>query len=313
MFTDQTHRLQDLLERLRRASLDHGAWYDELIGTLLCHTPGDPGIAGPPGPGQCRFGRWYREAGREDIGRQPAFQAIDVEHRHVHDLAERLTETARRGEPVDRHDFDDLSGSESRLRLELDTLRHELEASLEHRDTLTGAYEREALLPELREWHELARRGVQSACIAFLDLDHFKQVNDRFGHLVGDRLLAKAAGCIAGQLRPYDRLFRYGGDEFVILLPAVTAAAGREVAERTLRRLAATPLVAVADGTPLCVTGSCGVADLDPAASVEESLERADTALLLAKSAGRNRALAWDPAVTTQRDLRALDPSVPRP
>ncbi len=307
MFTLPADRLQDLLEQLRQASLDHAAWRDDLLGNLLCHAPGDPCIEGPGGPEQCRFGRWYDRAAPEELRQQPAFDAIGADHHRLHDLAIQLTDTCRRGEPLDRRDFDDLANVEARLQMELDALRHELEAALGHRDTVTGAYEREALLPELREWHELARRGVQSSCVAFLDLDHFKQVNDRFGHLVGDRVLARAAAAMTGQLRPYDKLFRYGGDEFVILLPAADLGAGRRVAERILSRLAATPLVETADGNAICVTGSCGLATLDPAVRVEESVERADTALLLAKSAGRNRAVAWDPSVTTQRSLPVLD------
>jgi diguanylate cyclase len=307
MFTLPSDRLQDLLAQLRQARLEHVAWHDEFLGNLLCHAPGDPNIEGPCGPDECSFGHWYDETAPQELRRQPAFESIGAEHRHLHELATRLTDTFRHGRPANRRDVEDLTRTEARLQLELDALRHELEAALGHRDAVTGAYERDALLPELQEWHELARRGIQHSCVAFLDIDHFKQVNDRFGHLVGDRVLARAVACMAGQLRPYDKLFRYGGDEFVVLLPAVDLGACRSVAERILARLAGTPLVVMEDGQAIRVTGSCGLAELDPEASVEESVERADTALLTAKSSGRNRAVAWDPSVTTQRGLPVLD------
>jgi diguanylate cyclase len=159
------------------------------------------------------------------------------------------------------------------------------------------------LLPDLREWRELANRDIQSCCIAFMDVDHLKTLNDVHGHTVGDQVLARMIEHLAGHLRPYDKVYRYGGDEFVVSLPATDLAHAERLIERIRASLAQVPLVVAADGSPIHATASFGIALLAPDISVEESIDRADRALLLAKTLGRNRAISWDPAIVTGRAL----------
>lgn len=307
MFKMDPSRLGETLEQLEQARRDHASWHDDLVGTLICRPPADAAALQDPGHRGCRFGRWYHSAAPSELREQPAFEAIGIEHQRLHAVAARLLDAAARGAPISRAEYDELAEVSTRLRLELDSLRHEIQAALSKIDMLTGAYEREALLPELREWHEMVRRGVQQCCIAFMDLDHFKEVNDTYGHIVGDEVLTGAARCVAEHLRPYDKLFRYGGDEFLILLPAVKLAAGRRVIERIRFKLAAMPLTVGTAGATMHVSGSFGLATLDPEVTVEESIDRGDTALLLAKSSGRNRVVVWDPAIETQRAFQKLD------
>jgi diguanylate cyclase len=101
-------------------------------------------------------------------------------------------------------------------------------------------------------------------------------------------------------------VFRYGGDEFLICLPGSDLAIGQTVIKRVRESLAGSVLAAGPDGAALQVTASFGLALLDPEASVEEAIERADQALLLAKTAGRNRAINWDASVTTGTRLPRL-------
>jgi diguanylate cyclase (GGDEF)-like protein len=192
----------------------------------------------------------------------------------------------------------------ARLRLELDSLRHEVQDILRSCDALTGAYGRRLLLPELREWHELAKRDVQDCCIAFMDLDHLKEINDTHGHTVGDQVIAGAVRYVTGHLRPYDKVFRYGGDEFLISLPGIDMPNARHLVERIQAGFGRVPFVVSADGRAIHATASFGLALLDPDISIEESIDRADKALLMAKTAGRDRAIAWDPGITTGTILR---------
>lgn len=306
MFRMDPARLQEALEQLEQASRDHDDWRDQLVGMLLCPTPCDTASLGEDGHRHCRFGCWYYKNAFDELRKQPMFRTIETEHRRLHGIAAKLLRAAASDTPIDRSDYDELAAASARLRLELESLRQEIQVALSESDTLTGAYERGALLPELRKWRELARRGVQQCCIAFMDVDHFKSINDTHGHSAGDQVLAGAARCITEHLRPYDELFRYGGDEFLILLPGVDLEGGRRAIERIRRELAATPLFVDGEGKPVSVTASFGLVMLDPDEDVEESVDRGDTALLVAKSAGRNRVVSWDPSIATRRALPAL-------
>jgi diguanylate cyclase (GGDEF)-like protein len=162
------------------------------------------------------------------------------------------------------------------------------------------------MVSELREWRALAKRGVKQCCVAFMDLDRLKEINDTHGHQVGDLALIGAVRYVTEHLRPCDKVFRYGGDEFLISLPGADLAVGQAVIARVREGLASRLLVVGPGGIALHVTASFGLALLDPDISVMESIDRADQALLLAKAAGRNRIISWDPSVTTGRELKRL-------
>ncbi|GAB2576212.1 hypothetical protein Aab01nite_13370 [Paractinoplanes abujensis] len=148
---------------------------------------------------------------------------------------------------------------------------------LARRDDLTGLPNRRAWNDELPRALEHARREGRPVCVALLDLDHFKQFNDTYGHPAGDRLLKSAAAAWHGKLRTIDTLARYGGEEFVVLLPGADADEAREVLERALA------------ATPLGQTFSAGLAVWDGAETSDELIQRADTALYRAKSDGRSQ------------------------
>jgi diguanylate cyclase (GGDEF)-like protein len=157
---------------------------------------------------------------------------------------------------------------------------------------LTGASSRIGMLTKLREQQALVKRKAQFCCLAMMDLDHFKTVNDTYGHIMGDRVLAGFVGQLKSQLRPYDMLFRFGGEEFLICLPNEDCKIGYAAVDRLRQSLAD---MHFKDGSSsFHVTVSFGLTLLDPDVSVETSIERADKALYAAKSAGRNRVCVWD-------------------
>jgi diguanylate cyclase (GGDEF)-like protein len=291
--------LRKALEQLDQAAHDHAHWHENLIRAIVCRLPCDPNDLEHDAYRQCRFGRWYYEKAPAQIWGEPAFAAIEAEHKRLHRIAARLLREAAGAVPIVREDYDDLVTGGERLHLQLESLMHEVARALRNRDALTGAYGRGEILPALSEWRELARRDVQHCCIAFMDLDRLKQINDRYGHAAGDQVLAGVVRCAMQHLRPYDKVFRYGGDEFLISLPGADLAAGQRVIEHIRDALASTPIVVGPADNSIRATASFGLALLEPDVSVEESIDRADKALLVAKAAGRNRACSWDPAVTT--------------
>jgi diguanylate cyclase (GGDEF)-like protein len=294
-------RLQQTLDELQDAKRDHEVWFDSLMRSLVCRVEPTADDLDPDGHQRCRFGVWYHGRGQEVLREQPSFTAIESEHVRLHALAASVLGVAATGAQVQASQYDALVACGMQLRLELETLRHEIETALRDRDAVTGAFGRVEILPALREAGELVRREVQQACIAFMDLDHFKEVNDAHGHRLGDQVLAGAVQYLTTHLRSYDRVFRYGGDEFLVLLPAAHIEVAYRLIERLRAGLAATTLGVDEAGRPLRMTASFGITPLEPDVSAEESMDRADKALLLAKAAGRNRVIRWDPSVTTAR------------
>lgn len=298
--------LRKLREQLEQAVRDHAHWRERLLRSIVCRMPCDPRDLDESAHRLCRFGQWYYEQASVELWEQPAFAAIETEHKRLHQIAAQMLREAGAGEPVSREGYDDFVTGGERLALELDTLRHAIAGSLRDRDALTGAYGRVEMLPTLREWRELARRNVQQCCVVFMDMDHLKEINDTHGHAVGDQVLAGVVQQLTEHLRPYDKVFRYGGDEFLISLPGADLEAGEKVIGHIRERIAAATVVTSPDGHAISTTASFGLALLEPDISVEESIDRADKALLVAKAAGRNRVCSWDPAVTTSTLLRRM-------
>jgi diguanylate cyclase (GGDEF)-like protein len=162
--------------------------------------------------------------------------------------------------------------------------RHQLE-TLATKDALTGTYNRHTLIEELERARRIHARNQVSFGILVLDLDHFKQINDSYGHLAGDKVLVSLAQLINTQIRQNDRLFRYGGEEFVILAPDISELALLGMANK-LRAFVETQL-RNPDGN--AITTSIGGSVLRPRESVEQWFQRADNALYVSKDMGRNR------------------------
>ncbi|PZP33409.1 MAG: hypothetical protein DI603_08545 [Roseateles depolymerans] len=161
-------------------------------------------------------------------------------------------------------------------------------------DGLTGVHNRRYFdHRSLIEFSQAVRHRYPLACL-FLDIDHFKAINDGHGHSVGDEVLRQVGGLILRTLRTGDLAARYGGEEFVVLLPRTDAAGAREVAERIRLQVQDAPFI-TPDGGTLRATVSVGLAMLPAAATnFAELLDRADRALYAAKRAGRNRTLGDD-------------------
>jgi diguanylate cyclase (GGDEF)-like protein/putative nucleotidyltransferase with HDIG domain/PAS domain S-box-containing protein len=181
----------------------------------------------------------------------------------------------------------------SRLRQSRRVVRrqnHELKA-LATRDPLTGCYNRRTLFAEFEKHWEACKRFERSMGCVMVDVDHFKSINDRFGHSVGDDVLKAVAETLRKTARKGDLVCRYGGEEFCVLLPHADIAEAGLAAERFRAALAAQPL----GGVP--VTASLGASALGLGSkSPQEMIDQADKALYAAKRSGRNRIMRFDEA-----------------
>jgi diguanylate cyclase (GGDEF)-like protein len=167
-----------------------------------------------------------------------------------------------------------------------DRLRENFEHSASH-DSLTNALNRRSLIEACERELERCRRHGHRMALLMLDLDHFKTINDTYGHMTGDQVLISFVARVRDQLRRPDQLGRFGGEEFILLLPDTPPESALVVAERIR-----TAVARASDGLP-AITVSIGVTSNRPdEADIDELLARADRALYMAKTGGRNRIAA---------------------
>ncbi|GAA3526935.1 biofilm regulation diguanylate cyclase SiaD [Zobellella aerophila] len=155
------------------------------------------------------------------------------------------------------------------------------------RDPLTGLANRRMMIERIEEEQERARRRHTDFTLAMLDVDYFKQINDTYGHELGDRVLCSIADAINSNLRNYDLGARWGGEEFMILLPHTGLTEARDICARVQKALAGVKLAQT--GQTLNITASIGLTPYRGQEEYTQTIDRADKALLRAKREGRDR------------------------
>jgi len=172
-------------------------------------------------------------------------------------------------------------------------------------DSLTGIMNRGAIMERFSIEVDRAHRAGENLCIAMVDLDHFKRVNDTCGHTVGDTVLSETASRMTSVLRPYDSIGRYGGEEFIIVFPKCDVAQAFAIADRVRRAVSIQPVRTHWDA--VTVTASIGIAEARPLMDSDSVIREADNALFRAKQGGRNRVeLPNDQSITQQPDQAGL-------
>ncbi|TVS12587.1 MAG: diguanylate cyclase [Wenzhouxiangella sp.] len=173
----------------------------------------------------------------------------------------------------------------------IDRLRQRLDEALKLSitDPLTGAWNRHQFNELIRIEVPRAKRYGQPICLLLIDIDHFKKVNDDLGHAAGDQTLQQLCSLIREQIRLVDSLFRWGGEEFAVLLPNTSLAAAHFVGERLRKAVAGSRFEPAG-----AVTVSIGIAELERDETAQQWFERTDQALFAAKEQGRNRVVCAD-------------------
>lgn len=229
---------------------------------------------------------WARETGQDEAMRQRALAELDMREPFTFELEQLI-----QGEPrwmVLTHDplpdggfvrtFTDIS-VHKRLAAQL--------LELARIDALTGLLNRRTFFEALAEEVGRAERYHRPLALMTLDLDHFKRINDSYGHPTGDRTLQSFARALTACMRQHDVVGRIGGEEFAVVLPELDREHGAEAARRVLEMVRGLT-VAGPSGEATAFTVSIGVAELAPGQTVDQLLSRADAALYQAKRGGRN-------------------------
>ncbi len=281
----------ELLAQLDACLEAHGRWLQSFHRTLVCRLPPDPAALREDSHLHSQFGRWYAENSDVDLVNQPAFHDLGDVNQRMHAAARQLLIVQQAGNPISEALYDRFADDASAFTRQVRRLARAFSAALSDLDPVTGLQNRQAMLAALDGERQRSARTGAPLSLAIADLDYFKGFNDRHGHAVGDLALTTAAQTFLRHLRPFDGIYRYGGEEFLIALPYADLSRAHAVIERLREELQSTPLALPAGGEER-MTASFGVTQLVDGDSIESAIDRADQALYRAKEDGRNRVVA---------------------
>lgn len=285
-------QLAEVIRHLETADDNHRRWLRNLHSGLLCGGDFGPEVVDPAAHRHCRFGQWYYGNDLTLLQDHPEYQALEAQHRLMHDCARDVVGQHLDGTTIPAALYRQFVDRQEQFSRSLLGLRDHLREYLFSFDTLTGVMTREPFLAQLDAQMERSRRTGEPAVVVMLDVDHFKGINDTFGHPVGDRVLGELGQFLARSVRRYDLLCRYGGEEFLMCLPGVSVEEALPIMNRLREELAA--LEIPIDGEAgIQVTASLGLAPLRPDQDRKQAIANADRALYAAKAAGRNRVVTY--------------------
>jgi diguanylate cyclase (GGDEF)-like protein len=277
---------------LERALEAHRTWLRRFMVTLVCRTRPKPDDLSEESHLKDEFGRWYYQDSNDYLRPHPDFVAAGRYHQEMHVASRRLAAMVAAGERIGPAKFRAFQGRIQRFRERVGALIDEAQKLLRYTDPLTGISTRFAMLPKLEQERERVARSGEPCSIGMVDLDHFKTVNDTHGHNAGDVVLREVAHYLLKNVRQYDQICRYGGEEFLLLLPGTDPRRAKYVLDR-LRRGLKRRRIDIGNGKAISVSASFGIAALDPEQSVTVAIDHADQAMYAAKKAGRNRVCIW--------------------
>lgn len=289
--TEEAYRLlslsQDLAlerERQRAALLE---WNQQIFYAVYREPP-----VAPPRIGQSEFGMWLEHKASLIFENAPEIAQIGAVVRGIDVRLASDGTVSGVGEAAALLAF--LEGEVTQIKFLLTTLFDRFMEIENGRDVLTKLFNRRFLPSILMREIEIARRGKTDLAAVLLDIDHFKRVNDEYGHAAGDVALQHVAALVMAGVRSGDFVFRYGGEEILVLLASAGAAAATRVAEALRRKIANASVPVGREGEFLRITASFGIAAFDGHPDYERLIGRADAALYEAKRRGRDCTVVSD-------------------
>jgi len=273
------------LDYVRQAIDQHVLWFAEWVRGVFGGARATTFDTTAP----AAFSAWCQATEQQGLVHQPAIQRLTTLHEQMHRMARLiLIRLEQNGRPPTQQELDGVISRYEEFITRLRRIERAFATATAGLDALTGLRSRRDMELELNRELNRLRRGGNGFCVAMMDLDHFKAVNDRYGHEAGDRVLSSVSAVLTQGLRSFDDAFRFGGEEFLILLKGSSAEDAVAVLER-IRQALSDRSIRLRDGQSLSVTASFGLAVASEVDSEDDLVTRADQALYRAKQTGRNR------------------------
>ena len=279
-------------ESLNVAIAKHAEWLTNWNRALLCGIEFDKRPTTKDNQCHCGLGRWLVDNKKLYENNDSDFEKVCELHNEMHKKICQLLAESEHIDQITHKAYDSFVRTEKAFSESIIKLRDEIFEQLFSYDYLTKVMTRQSIYSAIVQEHARVVRKNDNGCIAFVDLDHFKSINDTHGHIIGDQVLVYVADFFNQHLRPYDSIGRFGGEEFLILLPHTSPKVAKEIMERL--RLELSQKAKENKSKYHLPTVSIGIAPILSSASVSEILEHADNALYESKNQGRNRVKVWD-------------------
>ena len=266
----------------------HMDWTRRIIRCAVLHSAPDADVIDPHAHTLCRFGGWFSSHRAEfDALDAAGAAAVEAVHQSMHDAMRALFACITSGQAGSAADLDAFETSQAELIRLLAQFKTQILSATSRRDPLTGLPLRYGIENDFERIHKEAGRSQAQLYVGMIDIDHFKQINDTYGHLVGDTVLRRLSETLRSALRGNEPLYRYGGEEFLWLLKCASVEEARRSARRALATVGTTP-VPLDGGDVLRLTITLGLARAGADEAFDSVLKRADAALYAGKRSGRN-------------------------
>ncbi len=273
----------------------HMNWTRRIVRcAVLRSTPGED-VLDPLAHTLCHFGAWFMENRAQFNALEPeAAQRVEAVHQAMHDAIRTICSDVLAGRTGRSEDLDEFEASQAELISLLASFKTLILSNAVRIDPLTGLPLRYNVENDFALYQKEARRNRSLLYVVMIDVDHFKPINDTYGHQVGDLVLRHVANTLKQGLRGDEPLYRFGGEEFLWLLKCKSAEEARKSARRILASVGTTP-VPIDDDETLRLTITMGLALAGEREDLSSAIKRADMALYEGKQSGRNRYVIAEP------------------
>lgn len=267
----------------------HMNWTRRILRCAVLRTTPGEDVLGPLAHTLCRFGSWFTSHRAHFEALEPqATQRVEEVHQAMHDAIRAICANVLAGQPGQQPDLEAFEQSQTELLGLLARFKTLILSNAVRHDPLTGLPLRYGIESDFTLCQKDARRNRSLLYVVMIDVDHFKRVNDSYGHLVGDMVLRHLAHTLKRNLRSNEPLYRFGGEEFLWLMQCKSITEAEQSAQRLLMTIRTTPFP-FNGGHPLTLTVTVGLAQVGDEEELSSAIKRSDVALYEGKNAGRDR------------------------